>query len=177
MSERSFVVELPASFVIEHGFPTSAELAYGFSEGFLSRYGVVGVASAKLEAGVQLSAVEERVALLLSDEYGLVDELMDDLRVSSEPWERRARFWLLLVLAWVLERQDEFEDPLGVVEMLYSDFDYPREIEGLVRFMPQQLGQEVGVAAIERRWEAFVDRGTREYCERSQLMIRTQPDA
>lgn len=170
MTERSFVVELTAPFVLGRGFPTAAELAFGFSEGFLSRSGVVDVALAKLEAGVELSSAEERVALLLSDELDLVDDLVDDLGVGSEPWERRARFWLLLVLSWVLENRDEFDDPLGLVELLYADFDYPEEIEGLVRFMPLQPGQEAGVAALERRWEAFVDRVSGEYRERSASM-------
>jgi hypothetical protein len=171
MSERSFVVELPASFVLELGFPTVAELAYGFSEGFLSRSGLVDVAVAKLEAGIELSPAEERAALLLSDEFDSIDGLVEDLRLGSEPVESRARFWLLAVLAWVLEHRVEFEDPLGVVELLYADFDYPQEMQGLVRFMPRQPGQQADAAALERRWEDFVERASREYRERSTSMI------
>jgi hypothetical protein len=172
--ERSFSVALPASFVLGCGFPTSAEMAYGFSERFLSRSGVVDVALAKLEAGFELSPAEERIALLLSDEFDRVDKLVDDLHDGSEPLEKHARFWLLLVLAWVLEHRDEFDDPLGVVELVYADFDYPEEIEGLVRFMPLQPSQEGGVAALMRRWGAFVDRVTDEYRERGRSMIVAQ---
>ena len=49
--------------------------------------------------------------------------------------------------------------------MLYADFDYPGEIQGLVRFMPS-VQAEAGPEAIEQRWRAFVDRLSVEYRER-----------
>ena len=167
MSERSFVAQLPPTFVVERALPTAEELAYGYEEGFLSRAGVVALALAKLEAGLALTPPEERAALLLSDEFDAVDDLMEDLQVGSEPRERRARFWLFMVLAWVLARRDQFDDPLGVVELVYADFEYPDEIQGLVRFMPLQPGHEAGVAALERHWADFVDRVGREYADRT----------
>ncbi len=177
MSDRSFAPELPVPFVLRVvGFPTSAELAYGFLEGFLCRSSVVDIALAKLSAGVDLATAEERIALLLPDEFDHVDGLVEDLQVDGETSEQRARLWLLLVLAWVLEYRSEFDDPLGVVELLYSDFDYPQEIEGLVRFMPVQAGQEVGVEALNRRWESFVDRVSEDYRGRSRLMVAASPE-
>lgn len=50
--------------------------------------------------------------------------------------------------------------------MLYADFGYPEEIEGLVRFMPSPPGAETGYRAVEQRWEDFVSRKSAQYGDR-----------
>lgn len=156
---------IPASFVAARAILTGAELAYGFREGWLTRADVVALALAKYEAELPLSSAEEELALLLSSDLDRVDELIAHLEIDDEPTEQRARLWLFLSLAWLLEHRQDFSDPLGVIEMLYADFDYPDEIEGLVRFMPA-AGPDPSVDAIDRRWRAFVDRLNSEYEKR-----------
>lgn len=36
----------------------------------------------------------------------------------------------------------EVDDPLGEVEEIYSDFDYPEEMENFVRYMPASNGYD-----------------------------------
>lgn len=38
------------------------------------------------------------------------------------------------------ENQRHVVDPLGSVELVYEDFDFPTEIENFVRYMPAQGG-------------------------------------
>lgn len=156
---------IPAAFVVARAMPTGAELAYGFREGWLTRADVVAVALAKYKANLPLHSTEEELALLLSADLERVDELIADLDIADEPTERRARLWLFLSLAWLLEHRQDFGDPLEVIEMLYADFDYPEEIEGMVGFMPAS-DPDAGVDAIERKWRAFVDRLSSEYDQR-----------
>jgi|SRR5579884_2447443 len=163
---RLVELELPALFVVERVLPTGAEVAYGFREGWLSRQGVVEVELAKYKAQRKLPPAEEELALLLSDDLDRVDELIAELEVSDEPAERRARLWLYLAMAWLLDHQSHYKDPLEVIEMLFADFDYPDEIRNLVRFMPPGPGDRAGVEGIQERWRAFVDRVGREYRER-----------
>lgn len=163
---RLVPLQLPSPFVVSYAIPTGAELAWGFREGWITRRGLVEVALAKYEAHILLSDAEERLALSLDDELDQVDDLVDTLQLSDEPVERRARLWLFLALAWLLEHRADYEDPLRVIEMLYADFEYPDEIKGLVRFMPPGPGQEFGVAAIESRWREYVNQLQREYHER-----------
>ena len=46
------------------------------------------------------------------------------------------RKWAFLILAWVYEHRDSFEDPLDLVEKLYADLDYPEQVAPFVRYMP-----------------------------------------
>ena len=157
---------IPASFVVARAMPTGAELAYGFREGWLTRADVVAVALAKYEADLPLSPAEEELALLLSDDLDRFDDLIVDLEIVDEPSEQRARLWLFLTIAWLFDHRQDFRDPLEVIEMLYADFDYPDEIQGLVRFMPTAPGEDASLEALEQRWRVFVDRLSAEYQQR-----------
>lgn len=168
MSHELVRFEFPAEFVVRWVLPTGAELAYGFRHGFLSRADVVAVALEKYKAGVFLSGPEEELALLLSDELDRVDDLVGDLEIVDEPTEQRARVWLFLSLAWLLEHRESFEDPLEVIELLYADFDYPDEIRGLVRYMPPGPGEASGLDALEESWRQYVERTAAEYRERDE---------
>lgn len=68
--------------------------------------------------------------------------------------------WLYLVMAWVYEHRSEMDDPLGVVERIYADFDYPESILGLVRYMPSDMPDLGSPEANEDRlmqcWELFL---------------------
>ena len=146
--------------------PTSAEIAYGVQHGWLSRQDAIAVALAKYEAGTELNSAEEELALLLSDDVDHLGDLIADLAVSDEPPERRARLWLFLALASLREHRSQYADPLGVIEMLYADFDYPDEIRGLVRYMPARPGETASIEGVERRWQEYVDRVGTEYRHR-----------
>ncbi len=162
----SFV--LPALFVIDRVLPTGAELAWGYSHGWVSPETAVAIALAKFEAGVYQPAPEEEIALLLSDDLDRVPDLLSDLEFVDEPAERRARVWLFLALAYVFEHRREYADPLGAVESLYGMFDYPAEIQGLVRYMPTAAGS-TGVDALMHNWEAWIGSLSEEYRNRRDL--------
>lgn len=44
--------------------------------------------------------------------------------------------WMYIVLHWIYDNRKVLSDPLGLVEEVYCEFDYPEEIEEFVRYMP-----------------------------------------
>lgn len=176
-SDPTFV--LPADFVAARVCLRPAELAHGFRAGYLDERGVVQLAELVIaSAAPTLPAIEE-LALLLSREYGRVPELVTEIetslsRPSSEesfspgtPWDSDpSRVWLYLVLDWLYSRRAHLSDPLGEIETVYADFDYPDEIDGLVRYLPAPPGQPSGASALEDRWRDFLDRRAIEYADR-----------
>ncbi len=157
---------IPAEFVAGQGLPTATELFYGYRNGWLVREDVVAIALRKYEAELPLRVAEEALALLLSDDYDQVDDLVDELQYGDQPEERRARYWLFLALAWLREHPDLAEDPLEAIELLYADFDHAAEIQGLVRYMPPPPGARTGLDAIQQRWVEYVERVASEYRQR-----------
>jgi hypothetical protein len=51
--------------------------------------------------------------------------------------------WLYLLLEWFFVNKLFINDPLGLVEKIYDDFDYPEEITAFVRYMPM-VGEDLG---------------------------------
>ena len=75
--------------------------------------------------------------------------------------------WLYLILAWLFENQTSVKDPLGIVEEVYTDFGYPREIASFVRYMPMvgpDLGsREQNEARLYARWENYLDEARKRF--------------
>lgn len=159
---------IPAGFVTAYLLPTGAELAYGYRMGWITATDVVSIALAKETTGAPMTEAEHDLALLLSDEFDRVEDLVAILEIDDEPAELRARVWLYLALAWLHEHRADFEDPFGVIELLYADFDYPDEMKGLVRYMPVEPGEPTGMGAMEARWS--------EYLEHTGHAVRSRPD-
>jgi len=67
---------------------------------------------------------------------------------------------LYLVLAWLHEHIENYPDPLGVIEEVYADFDYPEQISGFVRYMPLEepdLGSvEKNNARLYEKWKLYL---------------------
>lgn len=76
--------------------------------------------------------------------------------------------WLLWLLTWVYENRSSCEDPLALVEEIYADFDYPKEISFLVRYMPSDepdLGSKLlNEARIIEKWHKYIIEKKREFC-------------
>jgi hypothetical protein len=80
--------------------------------------------------------------------------------------------WLYLVLAWLFENRASVNDPLGMVEEVYSDFGYPREIAPFVRYMPM-IGPDLGnpeqnEVRLYDRWESYLDEAGKHFARSPQ---------
>ncbi|MBI6819840.1 MULTISPECIES: DUF2247 family protein [Pseudomonas] len=72
--------------------------------------------------------------------------------------------WLFIALKWLFENKDSIADPLGVVELIYEEFDFPFEIEGFVRYMPSRVGykpeehtDEQNLERIFSNWQHYLE--------------------
>jgi hypothetical protein len=52
--------------------------------------------------------------------------------------------------------------------MLYTDFAYPDEIRGLIRFIPAPAGEPRGLDVVEGQWRSYLERKSNEYKNRPQ---------
>ncbi|MFD9691824.1 DUF2247 family protein [Kitasatospora sp. NPDC059088] len=146
--------KIPADFIEPRVHLSLAELAHGYREGWIGADGVIDLCVQRLSIG-SVSQAEEELALLLSDEADQVEGILEGVdadRTSDDMW----KVWRYLALAWAYENRESLGDALGLVEMLYADFNYPSEMDGFIRYMPAQPGQRTGIDALISRWEEFV---------------------
>lgn len=167
---------IPAAFILDRVRLWPQELAYGYQHLWISQQDVVRILEAKAAAGDTLTEIEERLLLLLPSDLDQVPALVESLAVGGQPDESRARVWMFLSLARLLDQRQFVPDPFLVIENLYSDFDYPEEMAPLVRFMPAPPGAELGLDAIARRWEEYVARMSEMYADRDTGSATSGPD-
>jgi hypothetical protein len=128
------------------------ELLFGLERGYISEKGVIDYICDALTIEAPIEAFE--IASLEPYQQYLVSDLLKTLKEqecsadldSTEPW-------LFLLLYFVLENKDEYQDPLQTVEELYSDFDYPEKIAPIVRYMPPPDGIEGSEELLFKNWK------------------------
>lgn len=102
----------------------------------------------------QLSDVSDTlvVELAIIDHWRTEDikELVNKISSSeTKDEEAEKRNWLIISLAWAYHEREKSPDPLGSVEEIYADFDYPSEIESIVRYMPPTDGYDASLHSPE----------------------------
>ena len=154
------VFELAPEFVVAQGLPLgAADLRYGFEQGFLKAGAVVDLAVDEVRRGATDPVLDD-LASLLRDEVGRVPEVLgalDDPERIHDPRES-VRKWLYLQLKAAHCDRDRLSDPLGVVERIYADFEYPPSVAPFVRYMPLSAGDGAGEPALMQRWVEFLER-------------------
>jgi len=119
--------ELGRDFLDREDIPLSIDdLKYGFERGWLRAPTVIDWAVREFERGDDDPALLE-VASLLRDEVDDLPDLLAQLDSPDHIHDPResARKWLYLQLRAAFERRHDLDDPLGVVEEIYADFEYP----------------------------------------------------
>jgi len=145
------------------GFSDRSRARLRISERVGQGHDAVEIALAKYKADLTLAPEEEELALLFPVEFNKVEELAKGLESSDEPVERRARFWLLVTLAWLLDHRSEYDDPYGLIDLLYADFEYPAEVAPLSGITSLEERDAPGLDGILQRWRDSVERWRAEY--------------
>lgn len=85
----------------------------------------------------------------------------------EQPNENIEEKWLYLILAWLFENRGNYSDPLGIVEQIYADFNYPTQISAFIRYMPSDepdLGSSgLNEARLYKKWEVYLKEQEKKY--------------
>lgn len=107
----------------------------------------------------------------------LVDKLLAAEQVNTEDARDK---WLYIVLSWIFEHRDEYQEPLRLVEEVYADFGYPESMAPFVRYMPSDepdLGSaERNEERLRSNWAAFLEDCARRYGLRASALGGEKPD-
>ena len=135
----------------------SEDLRLGLSLGLISPATAVVLASDALASG----SVDPTILALAEIDRGDIPAVRESLR-AVEPEEAElfppvaVRKWTYLELKAAYEVRDRLKDPLGVVEQIYADFDYPEAVSAFVRYMPPPPGAHTGEDALYDRWAKYL---------------------
>ncbi len=167
-----YLVKLPTyEFASKVADFTWQEVLTAVERKVVSRQFAIEHAMAKLAVMDEYpDALVELASLSKSDDiHPFIDELAEGEDSVSNVNEKL----LFLVLSWLFETKDTYDDPLSVVEEIYADFDYPDSISGFIRYMPSDepdLGSfEKNSARLIDKWKSFIDDQSEVYDLRKQV--------
>jgi len=128
---------IPSSFVRKHLNLSWKDALWGYEHQMIGWPSIVDLAMDRLCAGSN-DTLEIELSGLNKMEVQQIGELLRKLADTKCDGNKEIsqRKWLYLILAWLFENKTNVPDPLGQIETIYADFDYPVEVESFVRYMP-----------------------------------------
>jgi hypothetical protein len=167
------VTDIPYEFISQRAELNWNEIKFGLDQQLIKPKAAINRATEHLCATD--AGPKELVELASRTESESVAELVFRLADAETPPtdEQMKAKWLYLVLAWLFENRESLVDALGMVESVYSDFDYPKEIAPFVRYMPMDgpdLGnREQNEARMFDRWKTYLDRASKRFGRKSKI--------
>jgi hypothetical protein len=160
---------IPFPFIQERVSLSWRDALWGYEHQMIGWSGIVDLAKDRLCASSDRREIE--LSCHGKSETPQIGELLRDLAASEldEQESTSVKKWLFLTLAWIFDQKDRIDDPLGDVEKVYADFDYPIDIENFVRYMPvtdsydpRQHGGQQNENRLFTNWKEYLDATWRE---------------
>ncbi|QLH62810.1 DUF2247 family protein [Serratia symbiotica] len=128
---------IPFDFIEKNIDLSWCDVRWGYENNLITSELPIRKAERKVLTG-SYSVPELELSFVIPDSSDHIDHFLKEICSGFEK-ENDATVknkWLFIVLSWLWNNRDHFEDPLNEVEIIYSDFNYPSEIEGFVKYMP-----------------------------------------
>lgn len=157
---------LPSDYVRSKAKLFWSQIKYGLENGFSDLDLAVDHAVDLLTQGDGINDPDllELAGLQKSDALTIFELVCKKSEEESANEDARG-IWLYLILDWVYLNKLDYEDPLGVVERIYADFDYPGIMSSFVRYMPpvdgyrpQDHTEEENRKRLYALWKDFLER-------------------
>lgn len=116
------------------------DIIWGVERGIFSWKDVRNFALAKLDRNSSTFDIENEISMLDKNNASEIMSLARDAASIDCEFGNIADRWRFLLLKWIYENRNTFTHPLGVVEELYAEFDYPQDMESFVPFLPPSDG-------------------------------------
>jgi hypothetical protein len=144
------------------------DITWGYKHQMLGWSAPVELAVDRLIAGSN-DPLEVELAGLQKSEAHQVGELLQRLALREGPADDvlSKRKWLYLNLCWLFNNRKNVLDPLGEIEVLYADFDYPSEIKNFIGYMPATDGYNPGQHSMAENEQRLFERW-------KQYLLRTE---
>lgn len=165
---RMTVAKIPYEFITQRVELRWNEIKFGLDHQLIKPKVAIAKALEQLcDTDTAPKEVVELAALGESEPVADLVTRLAEVETPSSSVEYVNAKWLYLLLAWLFEYRESLVDPMTIVEEVYADFNYPREIAPFIRYMPMDapdLGnQEQNEARMFDRWKAYLDNAAKRF--------------
>jgi len=159
---------IPFDFIDENFHLSWCEVKWGYENSFITSDVPIKKAEKNVLTGCYTST-ELELSFVVPSESNYIGPFLKDLCSECEQKEdlKIKRKWLFIVMSWLWDNRNGFDDPLAEVEIIYADFDYPSEVEGFIKYMPPSDGYDPSMhSQIENinhlmsKWKNYLEKGS-----------------
>lgn len=164
---NSLKISIPYSYFSKLVELNWYDVLFAIENGFLLHQSAVEHAILELENNENYSQKVLDLACLSPEEavhpYS-IQQYLDELakQIVDETKNETISKVMYILLSWVFEHKEYYEDPLKVVEFIYDDFDYPESIVKFVRYKPtdQPLLStlEANIERLYNNWKDYLEK-------------------
>ena len=130
---------------------TWQELNWGMENNIIDKRDIIDYAKEILDE--QTKEFDVVLEVSISEEYEDISKYLDIL-VSSEDNQDDSDIedkWRYVIIQDLYNNQTKYENVYENIETVYSDFDYPEDMVGFIRYMPSNSG-----CSFEESWEKYL---------------------
>lgn len=131
----------------------------GIERGVFSSQVAVDMATAQL-ANPETKSGPESLLVDLAISEDDADRMEITRRLAAHGGQTSPGDVLFVVLAWIFKNKDWFADPLATLEVVYGEFDYPREMRPFIGWESAGLpadGQEQWRTVAMDYWKTMIE--------------------
>lgn len=156
---NSLSIKIPFTYASNLVHLNWNDLFYAIENEYFDTNAAIEFASMKLANDEQDDKVLE-LACLNSNDITKV-ELFDKYLVNfidtvskKEKTESKDKI-LYIILTMLFQNKSNFEDPYRVIEIIYDDFDFPKSMQGFVRYLSNS--SIISTEELDDRWSEFLN--------------------
>jgi hypothetical protein len=170
-------ITIPYTFIASKVRLTWQEVLFGIEEGIFSSHEAIDVASELLSQGDDSDAILD-LASRTQDE-SIMDAVVS-LAQAEAPQNivEVRRLWAFLILVWVLEHRNQYENPLDIAEKVYADLDYPEQVDPLISYMPANEPDLGSLSANEthlfEKWTKYIESEGKYFLSRNTVVSKQE---
>lgn len=159
---------IPFDFIDKNFHLSWCDVRWGYENNLITSDVPIKKAEKNVLTGSYTSP-ELELSFVMPDETNHIAPFLKELCSESEQKDdpKIKKKWLFIVLSWLWNNRNSFDDPLAEVEVIYADFDYPYEIENFIKYMPPSDGydpsthsQIENINHLMSGWENYLEKGS-----------------
>jgi hypothetical protein len=167
-SRFQFVPLIPAEYALAKVDLNWSDIMWAYERGVYGKQALVDFARLK-----KIEEIEQAdLSRLTKDNLWKAEEILPNLiRLEESSDSQACHKWLYIVLSYIYENISDPVKALDKVEEIYTDFNYPKEIEGFVKFMPETdalynpaaHSSEVNLKKMLTEWKNYLEKSAKKF--------------
>ncbi|MDO7363557.1 DUF2247 family protein [Acinetobacter geminorum] len=162
---------IPADFIDKRVNLSWCDIKWGYENNLLTSEIPIKKAENIVSTGNYTKA-ELELSFLIPTESNDITPFINELcpNFKEDEYENISQKWLYIILSWLWINRENFEDSLDEVESIYTDFDYPTEMDSFIKYMPPVDGYDPSLYSyaeninrLMKNWESYLQKSAEKY--------------